>query len=54
MSKFTSLQTSLVSAQTDDMSFTQTVRDALKFDVTPLAMCPSLPSSARFGRRRVR
>ena len=43
-----------VHAQTDDMCFTETIRGALKFDFTPLAMCLSLPSSARFDRNRVR
>ena len=42
------------SAQTDDMYIAKTIRDALKFDFTPLAMCLSLPSGARFDRKRVR
>ena len=40
----------MVSAETDDMYFTKTIRDALKFDFTSLAMCLSLHSGARFDR----
>ena len=54
LSKVTFLWISLVSAQTDGMYFFGTIRDAPKFDFTPLAMCLSLPSGARFDRGRVR